>query len=62
MDYIEALQKAQNALMRWDSLIDHQFSGSREAMSEMQKATFEGLDAIDAIEFVLLQAGVIAYE
>ena len=35
------IAKMQEALEHWDNLIEHQYSGSREAMSEMQYCAFE---------------------
>jgi hypothetical protein len=51
-DRIAALE-AENArlralLLQWDALIKHQYSGSREAMSDMQEAAFATVEAIKA--------------
>ena len=45
------VEKLRAALIEWDALIKHQFSGSREAMSDMQAAalnTKRVLDELDA--------------
>ena len=36
-----------DALTSWDALIVHEYSGSREAMSEMQKCAFDTLDLLN---------------
>ena len=51
-DRIAALE-AENArlrelLLQWDALIKHQYSGSREAMSDMQEAAFTTVEALKA--------------
>jgi hypothetical protein len=46
----ELLQQALNALKEWDALIKFQYSGTSEAMSDMQYAAWNTMDAISALE------------
>jgi hypothetical protein len=46
----ELLQQALDALKEWDALIKYQFSGTSEAMSDMQHAAWHTVDVIAAIE------------
>ena len=51
-DRIAALEadnaRLREVLQQWDALIKHQYSGSREAMSDMQEAAFATVEAIKA--------------
>jgi len=44
------LQQALTVLKDWDALIKHQYSGSSEAMTDMQHAAWNTVDAIKALE------------
>ena len=46
----ELLQQALSALKAWDALIKHQYSGSSEAMNDMQYAAWNTVDVIAALE------------
>lgn len=50
------VERLREALEEWDALIVHQFHGTRDAMSDMQRAALntkkilDGLDALDGLE------------
>ena len=44
------MQQALTVLKQYDALIKHQYGGSRDAMSDLQYATWNGMDAIEALE------------
>jgi hypothetical protein len=46
----EILQQALDTLKAWDALIKYQYSGTSEAMSNMQHAAWNTVDAISALE------------
>jgi hypothetical protein len=46
----EILQQALDALKAWDALIKYQFSGSSEAMTDMQIVAWHTVDVISALE------------
>jgi hypothetical protein len=46
----ELLQQALNALKEWDALIKYQYSGSSKAMTAMQYAAWNTLEAIKTLE------------
>ena len=46
----ELLQQALTVLKEWDALIKHQYSGTSEAMTDMQYAAWNTVDAIKALE------------
>jgi hypothetical protein len=46
----EILQQALDALKEWDALIKYQYSGSSEAMSDMQHAAWHTVDIIATFE------------
>ena len=41
-------ERLRELLLQWDALIKHQYSGSREAMSDMQEAAFATVEALKA--------------
>lgn len=46
------LDEALKALLEWDALIKHQYSGSREAMSDMTYAAKRGVDILRRAGYV----------
>ncbi len=52
-DHREVMQQALEALTAWDATITHQYTGSREAMTDMHDAMQGGLAAIDALRKAL---------
>jgi hypothetical protein len=46
----ETLQQALTVLKDWDELIKHQYSGSSEAMTDMQHAAWKTVDVIKKVE------------
>jgi hypothetical protein len=51
----EIMQQALTVLKAWDALIKHQYSGSSEAMTDMQYAAWHTVDVIKDIEAALAQ-------
>ena len=43
---VPTLEEALDALAEWDALIKHQYSGSREAMSDMTYAAMRGVEIL----------------
>ena len=50
------MQQALDVLKQYDALIKHQYSGSSEAMTDLQHATWGGYDVIAALEQELAKA------
>jgi hypothetical protein len=46
----QIMQQALAALKEYDALIKHSYTGSRDAISDLQYATFNGRDSIEALE------------
>jgi hypothetical protein len=46
----ELLQQALTVLKEWDALIKYQYLGTSEAMTDMQYAAWNTMDAISALE------------
>jgi hypothetical protein len=46
----EIMQQALTVLKEWDALIKHQYLGTSEAMTDMQYAAWNTMDAISALE------------
>jgi hypothetical protein len=46
----EIMQQALTVLKDWDGLIKYQYTGSSEAMTDMQHAAWNTMDAISALE------------
>jgi len=49
----EIMQQALTVLKAWDALIKHQYSGTSEAMTDMQYAAWHTVDVIKDIEDAL---------
>ena len=44
------VERLRAALIEWDALIKHQFSGTRDAMSDMQRAALNTKRILDELE------------
>lgn len=51
----ETMKQALTVLKAWDALIKHQYSGTSEAMTDMQYAAWHTVDVIKDIEAALAQ-------
>jgi hypothetical protein len=50
MEARSKVERLREVLIEWDALIKHQFTGSREAMSDMQVAVFRTKQILDELD------------